>query len=288
MSKMCRHTIFAIVGWLSLGAANFNAPTKPEKLQPIGNAIFVNANVKSSVYEASERMHRAKYEPACDPAIEKRDSDLCAQWKAADATADSASSTWWGIWISGLSGLLVLAALYLTFRSNQIARDTAKRQLRAYVSHVEYVMKHHHDSRGNLVNHDITAIWLNGGQTPAFDAQCVINFVLCTDPLPDDFTFPPPENAPEFGTLALGPGQKCNCLSPSISHQQLLNVGRSALRLFVWSQAEYVDAFDVRRRSEVACEVRVVVSEDSLRIVFNSLSKHNGMDASCMHPPGEK
>jgi hypothetical protein len=86
----------------------------------------------------AERAHRAKYEAECDPANEKRDSDLCAQWKAADAAAKAAKWAKIAAWLGGISGLLVIAALFLAFQSNSIARQTAKRQLRAYVG-IEWI-----------------------------------------------------------------------------------------------------------------------------------------------------
>lgn len=281
MTTFCRHIIIAGVATLSLGASNPGPSTKLNKPKISGQAAPVSVNAEAS-YEASERRHRAVYEAACDPGKDQRESDLCAQWKAADSAADSASFTKWGVWISSLSTVFVLAALYLTLRANQIARDTAKQQLRAYVSHVKYEMKNHPDSRGNLSYHDITAIWLNCGQTPAFEVRSWINYSLRPDALPDDFNFPPPKDVAGFGTLALGPGRECNCLSPLITHQELLDVSTGALKLFVWSQVDYLDAFKARRSSQVACEVKAVRSQSTLRVVFNALNRHNGMDAISM------
>lgn len=70
----------------------------------------------------------------CGPDRYASNVDLCAQWKAADAAADSA---WWA-WASGVAGLLsfvgVLGALGFAYDANRIARKTAKAQLRPYIS----------------------------------------------------------------------------------------------------------------------------------------------------------
>lgn len=288
MLRSYRHILFALVGFLTLAAQHPNPEAESDQAKAQGSISNRLGDIATTYHQESEGAHSAKPETDyCGPAQYQSKTDLCAQWKAADAAADAA---WWaavGAWVSGLSGILVLGALFLAFQSNRIARDTAKRQLRAYVSHKEYVMKHHRQADGAFVSHDITAIWLNGGETPALNTHCVINFVFQITPLAGDFSFPEPANVETFGSLALGPGQQCNVLSPTISHQQFLGLSEESHRLFVWSRADYVDAFGVARRSEVACEVKIVALDDAFRIVFNSIGKHNGMDDTCMYPPGK-
>jgi hypothetical protein len=90
-------------------------------------------NIAATYREQSEGAESSPIDRECEPGQDQRNSDLCAQWKAADAAADSARWAAWGTWISGISGLLVLLALFLAFQSNRIARDTAKRDSRAYI-----------------------------------------------------------------------------------------------------------------------------------------------------------
>lgn len=112
----------------------------------------------------------------CGPENYGSNADLCAQWKSADAAADSA---WWA-WAGGLIGLGslvgVFAAIWLAFRSNRIASDTATQQLRAYMG---------------ISNYDLTPFELgvvgagrfmiamqNFGQTPAFALTTHVSYAI--------------------------------------------------------------------------------------------------------------
>ena len=130
--------------------------------------------------EQTKRSESSPDARPCEPGDDQRDSDLCAQWKAADAAADAAWWAAWGTWISGISGLLVLGALFLAFQSNRIARDTAKRQLRAYVG-IERV------DAGVLSlgkTFEVKIKYGNQGQTPAISVA-VVGFINAVD-LPVD------------------------------------------------------------------------------------------------------
>jgi hypothetical protein len=135
-------------------------PNAAPKSVSNGSQNVAEAEAKN---QQAERVHRLKYEAQCDPANEQRDSDLCAQWKAADAAADSA---WWAAratWVSGISGILVLIALGFAFEANRIAATTAQKQLRAYVGCPDvWIQDVGTEGRFKLINY---------GQTPAFEVK---------------------------------------------------------------------------------------------------------------------
>ena len=133
MLRGYRHIVFALVGFLTLAAHHPNAEAKGKQSDPQERSAHALENIASRYEEQTKRPQSSRETEQCDQANDKRYSDLCAQWKAADAAADSA---WWaavGGFAGAVSTILVLIALYFAFRSNWIARDTAKRQLRAYV-----------------------------------------------------------------------------------------------------------------------------------------------------------
>jgi hypothetical protein len=127
-------------------------------------------NVSQADEDKVERAHRARYEAECHPADDKRDSDLCAQWKAADAAADSA---WWAArstWVSGISGLLVLIALGFAFEANRIARRSAHWQLRPYVYLEKCIInpeRRRPEEKHGVDRAPLTFYFKNFGQTPA-------------------------------------------------------------------------------------------------------------------------
>jgi hypothetical protein len=109
----------------------------------------------------------------CPNGRPNRTSEICAAWSAADAAVESAHWTQVGIWVSGISGVFVLIALAFAFEANQIARRTAKRQLRAYVSvepgGISKPEKGLHSAPLNLIN---------SGQTPAYNMELGGDFII--------------------------------------------------------------------------------------------------------------
>jgi hypothetical protein len=135
MARGCRRIVVAFVGFLIL-AANHAYAKGSDKQAAAESAVAASLqNIASSYDQATERAKGTEEEEAkCGSEKYGSNTDLCAQWKAADAASDSA---WWA-WASGIVGigslLGVIAALCIALHSNWIARDTAKRQLRAYLT----------------------------------------------------------------------------------------------------------------------------------------------------------
>lgn len=164
--------IILTIGWLILVAANHPDPEghgkQAQAQQSIADSL---GNISATYHQETQRAHSSEKETEpCQPGDDRRYSDLCAQWKAADAAADSA---WWA-WAAGLASIIsttaVLVAIGLTYQANAIARDTAKRQLRAYIGVVK--------ATANITEDSIKArIEIkNFGQTPAHGVACATFF----------------------------------------------------------------------------------------------------------------
>ena len=148
------------------------------------------ANIAMAIQEANKA---PKPDPGCKPGQDDRSSDLCAQWKAADAAAESATWTF-ATFILAIFGTVIgaftliaagFAAWYArhaaieTRRSadtadigNAISADTAKRQLRAYLGVAASIVPVRNDERSlsgvrGVTSHDIRIEIKNFGQTPA-------------------------------------------------------------------------------------------------------------------------
>jgi len=176
-----RGVILAAVGWLSLSAAN-HPDTKAQQEQAQAEKAIAHHLADLSAAYQTERAETAKAPKEtgpCGPRQYGGNADLCAQWKAADAAADSA---WWA-WAGGILGIAslfgVIIAIGLTFWSNWIARDTARRQLRPYVS-IDPKGIHSRDEQGM----EVACLLLhNAGQTPAYDICVHCWFTLEEDPV---------------------------------------------------------------------------------------------------------
>jgi hypothetical protein len=164
-----------------LAAQHPHLPAEPQQAQTAQTIPSSPENIAAADYEIAERIHRAKYEAECNPANEKRDSDLCAQWKAADAATDAARWTYVGNWIGGLSGFLVLIAIGLAYQANRIARSGVEAQLRAWIT-----IKIAEVVGFRMVNDQprfhIRTVVKNIGQTPAMEVSYYMSMAFGDDP----------------------------------------------------------------------------------------------------------
>lgn len=126
---------FAALG-LALSCAN-HAYAESDKQQSEAEQSIAKSlgDIAASNNQQTKRAKRADQDEApCGQGQYGSNADLCAQWKAADAASDSAWWAWAGA-IIGLASLVgVFVALGLALHSNWIARDSARREHRAYVS----------------------------------------------------------------------------------------------------------------------------------------------------------
>jgi hypothetical protein len=172
-ARCCVLIVFA----LALSAANHSNGEGASEKQGAQRTVAASfQNISASYDQASERAQSAEKEEAkCGPEKYASSTDLCAQWKAADAASDSA---WWA-WASGLVGfgslLGVIVALGIALNSNWIARDTAKRQLRAYLTVEPGGVS---EAVGGM--HQVPIDLINNGQTPAYDLEQGGDFLVIT------------------------------------------------------------------------------------------------------------
>ena len=124
MLRGYRIAIIAAFGWLSLAASS-----PPKKSATNNNAAPQDETTKAAntiataVAKAEETPEKDR---GCDQGKDERNSDLCAQWKAADAARDAAKYAFWSLWI-GITGTVLLVWTLLE------TRKAAIREQRAYV-----------------------------------------------------------------------------------------------------------------------------------------------------------
>jgi hypothetical protein len=111
----------------------------------------------------------AEKDLGCRDRQDKRDSDLCAQWKAADSASDAASYAFWTLLVSAVGTALLVWTLWET-------RETSRRELRAYLR-VEPFGE-------GIVQPDKKVCWpfhiINYGATPAI--ACAIESSIVVRP----------------------------------------------------------------------------------------------------------
>ena len=238
-----RGIIPALFG-LVLAAHHPNAEAQAQHRDSQERGARALESIATRYNEQAEGAKRSPESKPCRSGDDQRNSDLCAQWKAADAAADSA---WWaaiGGFASAVSSALVLIALYLAFRSNWIARDTAKRQLRAYIS-VESASLKKVCSAGEKPQ--VNVVIKNTGQTPARELRIESDVFLKNVSFDCSFVSEIPK---DYGMQVIGAGvtRRIDALMDTpLSVDDVKALQDGTKRLFFLAYGEYVDVFDAKQ-----------------------------------------
>jgi len=181
-------TFFALSG-ATLNSASASNENVGAKAQGVTDALQAAATVASAIRETIQPVES---DEGCDHGQDRRNSDLCAQWKAADAARDAADYAWWALLIGTIGTGAVALTLYYTRKAvlaaelatsdaeralavaaqnaaaatklAAAAEATAERQLRAYLSVQAITLDEDEwDQHRRLITIDMK----NAGQTPA-------------------------------------------------------------------------------------------------------------------------
>ena len=250
------------------------ASTQPDQRQ----ARQEVSNASRSVLQVRNVEIAPEQDVGCRDKKDERGSDLCTQWKAADAARDTANYALAGIWLGLLGTVLIVATFWET-------RKTSRLELRAYITHQD-TTTFYFETAGVLDKIQFTFAWKNSGPTPATRIRVSHNrHWFAGSSLPADFAFP------DINPVSpLHPGRH---LGPGLIMEADIMVPLIDLRLdergstFFYGWVEYDDIYRKRRRSEFCSELRFLgdpkVSQSPLRLPHRG--PFNGMDDSCYRTP---
>lgn len=177
--------------------------------------------------------------PSCDPRGEDRNSDLCAQWKAADAARDAANYAWLAI-LLGFSGtVLLVLTLWET-------RKTSRAELRAYLFlDAETPIGPFKIAVGEAPSGMIHI--KNFGQTPAYGIVCQRGTMDGPWPIPDDFCFPEDDTYIIETGASLPPGATTSFPifkeGQSVSQKAFDEIMAGSATFYIWGRIKYRDVF---------------------------------------------
>lgn len=241
---------------LSLAAANHSDAKSGGKQAAAESAVSNSLqNIATSYDQSSKRAESTeKDEAKCGPEKYGSNTDLCAQWKAADAATDSA---WWA-WASAILGLGsfmgVVVALGIALHSNLIARDTARHQLRAYITLDSVELTPPEIMRGPF---SFQLFWRNSGQTPASRVFTRTVFdMLAGKPVSLDYSVV--DKADAIGPFVVGPGQTIASERIEVSFEDGMRILHKTGSGMVLGRVSYEDVFaDRQRETEFCVELRI-------------------------------
>lgn len=170
-------------------------------------------------------------------------------------------------------------------RQVEISELTAKGQLRAYVGSAGINATMQTDDRGSP--EWITQIeWRNSGSTPAYNVVSMFTVTILAAKSEEPFEFKyDPSHGEALGAIA--PNQSAFSTTCLVPFGLANEVRQSRAHVVFWGWVEYSDVFtdSPRRRTEVACVLKVNLSDGRWGVRFEPLPWHNGMDDDCGNQP---
>lgn len=221
------------------------AESQPPTPTPAKSGKQKQAKTAEAKQESGKDLRGTDESPLVVDILPSKNADKIAEWKPEKENEKSTLdrlTAYATVSLAGITALLALFTAFLWWKTRELvmdAKDSAQRQLRAYVSvetgEMEYV-------NGAIANFQV--IFYNAGQTPAHGFRQFVSIGVRDFPFRDklDQTVKDPDG----GVSILHPGAKVlsSIAQPVIDETMRKEVtdGRSAF--YLWGSAIYKDAFD--------------------------------------------
>jgi hypothetical protein len=211
-------------------------------------------------------------------------SDLVAQKHSALWAYIMAAAAVIGVALSAVGIFLVYTTFHETRNANQIASDTAKRQLRAYV--FANGLTWQRINGANQAQIEVSILWRNAGTTPAnmaiFGATCT----RCA--IEDDHATKMQMRIVSEHSAHFGPGTEMRSPCVLIDQSDMRKAWQGEQQLVLYGRVDYRDAFGEQRYTCVAYRLNFLIAEgrpktfdNVLELRWQVVGPHNGADGDC-------
>lgn len=236
MLRGYRNVFVALAGLALIGAG---PKQQQQSVNGQGNADTQHA-AETIATAIRDTIKPPEQDAGCQDRSDKRDSDLCAQWKAADAANSAAIYSFWAVIISAFATGLVV----WTF---QETRQNSRRELRAYLF-VDSITLGVADKGPNKGFPGGIIVIKNFGQTPAYRVlhYGVIDLVESSAPLLSQI----PETLGNVSASAIPPGANITGvrgIGRKLTFAEIRRVRKGELTFVARGRIEYNDAFERKR-----------------------------------------
>lgn len=245
--------IWVVVVGVTLLAFGSLAQADTKKSPPeVPSKVEITGRV--DVSDVTQRPADPTQQP-CDPPQNVRSSDLCAQWKAADAARDSAT---WSM-VSAIVSTVTLFAIGFGFWQTQ---DTQQREYRAYLKPVIKGIEADDKSVGVLATVE------NYGRTPAFDLHGSYKVEIGTI-FPEEPTWLLYDMPVSFSALHPGKPEVLNGAIPMIvDPSKMKKLIEEQCTALVTIELNYRDVFRKMRSASLKRRFAVLQRRDEKHIRF--------------------
>lgn len=244
---------------------------REDRYQPYRYAADNEQNAQAALTDQAKPV---EYRRPCRDPKGNSESELCAQWKAARAAETGALWTERAFWVGIIGAIGIIAALLLTVDSNSIARDTARRQLRAYVSvDLGKIVCLPHPNGTAIF--ELPVEMRNGGVTPAYRTGLFGSIIPLTMDLAKEFLLGLSESDKGEAVLttihngAAAP-TAIKASDPAVPANVVRLLMEGPLLLFAYGEVSYEDTFGVRQKTRFC----YYLPADDLRSVMSGYDRH--------------
>lgn len=246
----------ALIGLVAVSAGTGAYVTALNYPQEQGYQAYRYADHEARKAKASSGVDTTEYRTPCQQPEGHDESDLCAQWRAARAAEESAFWTKCGFWIAVIGSGLLLCQIALTRaavedtseateamrEANRIAKNMAKRQLRAYVT-VMPPRINNHPYEGAMLDFTVTA--KNNGVTPAKSLRWAYKFTVASGEGAEGELDLSWDDAERLRSI-VGAGedaQRSDALSTPITRECMGHLKNETARIWAVGEIRYEDIF---------------------------------------------
>lgn len=223
-------------------------------------------------------------ERPCEFGRDDRSSDLCAQWKAADAAAASVIVAEKSFW-SGVVGLVISSITFVTAVAAAIyargamieTRRMGEAQSRAYLGEekTEFLFSVNQINGERSINNCVVS-WKNYGESPAFIIKSGGGLFGGDGATEERISrFKNDAKGKFFSTYAVFPNKMTNFGDSKASPQDTMEWMAGRQQLMVYSFVVYSDIFGMKWFSE-SCNTAHYITQNGKNIVrFSPYNSHN-------------
>lgn len=124
MVRGYRGIVLAIAGLILIGAGKpLTTGNQSQEAQAAAKIEEAGNSIASAIIQVGKPIEK---DGGCENRKDNRNSELCAQWKAADSAEEAANWAWWQLWLSALGVLGLGFTLWFNFRALRMAKDASK------------------------------------------------------------------------------------------------------------------------------------------------------------------